>query len=86
MLNYNYRMVSEVMKINGNLLKSKRALYDLTQKNIAETIGTTEKTYNHKEQGKVDFKPNEIISISNKLKLTLEDINQIFFDGNLPIV
>ena len=44
-----------------------------------------EKTYNHKENGKIDFKPNEISTISKLLQLNIAEINQIFFDNNLPI-
>ena len=72
--------------MNSNLLKSKRVLLGCTQKDMANYIGISEKTYNFKEKGKIYFKPNEIIAISGKLKLTIKEINKIFFDDKLPNV
>ena len=72
--------------MNCKILKSKRALKGFTQKNIAEKLGVSEKTYNHKEQGKVVFKPSEIITTSKVLELTISDVNEIFFNNNLPNV
>lgn len=72
--------------MNCKLLKSKRILKGFTQKKIANIIGISEKTYNHKEQGKVMFKPDEILTILSCLNLSNEDVNTIFFDGNLPNV
>ncbi|MBB6625216.1 helix-turn-helix transcriptional regulator [Clostridium gasigenes] len=72
--------------MNENLLKSKRVLRGFTQKDLAKNIGVSEKTFNHKEQGKIVFKPNEIIGVSDILKLTISEINEIFFNNNLPIV
>lgn len=72
--------------MNTNMLKSKRVLLGYTQKDMANYVGISEKTYNFKEKGKIFFKPNEIISISGKLNLTIKEINKIFFDNNLPNV
>lgn len=72
--------------MNYKLLKSKRVLKGFTQKDVAEKLGVSGKTYNHKEQGKIVFKPNEIISVSKILDLTISDINEIFFNNNLPNV
>lgn len=67
-----------------NLLKSKRVSKGLLQKKTAEKLGLTEKTYNSKENGKIEFKTNEILKISSVLNLTMDDVNEIFFDSNLP--
>ena len=79
-------MASEVITTKANLLKSKRVLKGLTQKKVAEMVGVSEKTYNHKETGKIECKIDEILIISSVLDLTMEDINEIFFNGNLPFV
>ena len=70
--------------MNGNLLKSKRILMGITQKNLAKKLSISEKTYNQKEQGKNHFKPEEILNLSKELSLSSNDINAIFFDSNLP--
>lgn len=71
--------------MNTNLLKSKRVEKGFIQKKVAETLEVAEKTYNHKENGKIPFKPDEISRLSNLLQLNISEINQIFFDSNLPI-
>lgn len=70
--------------MNSNLLKSKRIFKGLLQRKAAEKLNLTEKTYNHKENGKVEFKANEILTISTILDLTMKDVNEIFFDNILP--
>lgn len=70
--------------MNSSLLKSKRVFKGILQKNAAQKLGLTEKTYNHKENGKIQFKANEILIISIILGLTMEDINEIFFNNSLP--
>ncbi len=72
--------------MKDNLLKSKRALSGFTQESIAKEIGISTKTYNRKELKLADFTIDEVISISNLLKLSAKDINLIFFDDNLPFV
>lgn len=71
--------------MNTQLLKSKRTLKGFTQKNVADLLNITGKTYNLKELGKVDFKLHEIIKLSNNLDLSESEINDIFFDNKLPI-
>ncbi|EDT77080.1 MAG: DUF739 family protein [Clostridium perfringens] len=71
--------------MNVNLLKSKRVEKGFIQKTVAKSLELTEKTYNHKENGKIPFKPTEISSLSNLLGLNISEINHIFFDDSLPI-
>lgn len=71
--------------MNTNLLKSKRVEKGLVQRKVAEKLEVTEKTYNHKENGKIPFKPDEISLLSNLLQLNILEINEIFFNNNLPI-
>ena len=70
--------------MNGNILKSKRVIIGITQKALAKKLSISEKTYNQKEQGKNHFKPDEILKISRELSLSSNDVNEIFFDSNLP--
>lgn len=72
--------------MDSKILKSKRILIGMTQKELAQSIGISEKSYNHKEQNKIEFKLNEIIIIAKELKLSLIEVNKIFFDNNLPNV
>jgi len=86
MVNYTYRMVSISIggdKLNGNKLKSIRILHSFTQENLAKRIGITPKTYNRKELGVVSFTIFEIIQLASVLNLTLDSVNEIFFDNKL---
>jgi len=69
--------------MNGNKLKSLRILHDLTQENIAKKVGVTAKTYNRKELGLVKFTVFEIIQLASILDLSLDNVNEIFFDNKL---
>ena len=51
----------------------------VTQKEIANLLNISPKTYSLKEMGKVQFKQNEMYSIA---KFFNEDINNIFFTNN----
>ena len=64
-------------------LKSKRVLVGLTQVEIAKKLGVTEKTYNMKENGKLDFSLRQVIQVSEILGLTLEEINESFLHLNI---
>jgi len=66
------------------LLKSKRVLNGLTQEQIAKEIGMNPKSYNMKENGKYKFSLEEAAKISNTLKLSLEEFNDIFLQTKLP--
>ncbi|MFZ3131277.1 MAG: helix-turn-helix transcriptional regulator [Desulfosporosinus sp.] len=65
-------------------LKFARMRNRKTQENMAEVIGKSPSSYSMKELGKVAFSPDEIIAVSLNLGFTAEQINDIFFDGNLP--
>lgn len=69
--------------MNTLLLKSKRALFKVTQKDMADKLGITYVTYSLKENGKLEFTRKEISTISKVLNLKLEDINEIFFDSEI---
>lgn len=69
--------------MNTNKLKGIRVSQGYTQEEISIKLGMAIKTYNRKEQGIVEFNRNEISKISEVLKLTLDDVNTIFFGGKL---
>lgn len=64
-------------------LKGARASKGITQEQMSKTVGMTPKTYNRKELGLVGFSANEIQNVALTLCLTMEEINQIFFDGKI---
>lgn len=66
------------------LLKAKRVLNGLTQEQIAKEIGINPKSYNMKENGKNKFSLEEAAKISETLKLSLEEFNDIFLQIKLP--
>ena len=70
--------------MNNDLLKRMRAYRGYKQYEIAEIIGLSRQTYNYKENGKLPFTSEEIIKISIQLNLRLEEVNDIFFNGQLP--
>ncbi len=61
------------------LLKSKRALNSFTQDEIADILGLSRESYRKKECGKIDFKQSEIKKIKDCLKLTNDEVCEIFF-------
>lgn len=64
-------------------LRSSRVKKGLTQGDIAKKLFITTKTYNRKELGITHFSPEEIKNISIILELTIDEVNQIFFDNKL---
>ena len=50
---------------------------------MADKLGITYVTYSLKENDKLEFTRKEISTISKVLNLTLEDVNEIFFDSKI---
>lgn len=71
------------VRTNSRLLKSYRVKNGISQVNISKVIGRSTKAYNHKENCKANFEIEEIIKIAKELKLTLQEVNEIFFDNEL---
>ena len=55
-----------------------------TKEDMARAIGKTRISYQKKESGEVGFSDEEKIVIAKELELTADQVNAIFFDGNLP--
>lgn len=63
----------------ANLFKSKLAECCVSLREIAVIMGCNEATLYRKMNGTSDFTRNEIQLIKQKLKLTSEDVEAIFF-------
>ena len=70
--------------MSPNKIKAKRVLKGFTQSQVAELLKMKSQTYMLKEKGKSTFTDSEKISLAIALELTLQDVNEIFFDGLLP--
>ncbi|MDF2595674.1 MAG: hypothetical protein K0R69_2015 [Clostridia bacterium] len=69
--------------MNSGKLSNIRKGKKITQVTLAKRMGMSTKTYNRKELGLIDFTRHEIESISKELSLTIEDVNEIFFNNNI---
>lgn len=73
--------------MNVRKLKAKRVEFGLSQKDLAKVLGISTKTMCIKEcDNRNRFTIDEIITIAREFRLSLKDINDIFFDGKLPFV
>ena len=73
--------------MNVRKLKAKRVEFGLSQKDLAKVLGISTKTMCIKEcDNRNRFTFDEIITIALEFRLSLKDINDIFFDGKLPFV
>ena len=73
--------------MNVRKLKAKRVEFGLSQKDLAKVLGISTKTMCINEcDNRHRFTFDEIITIAREFRLSLKDINDIFFDGKLPFV
>ena len=71
--------------MDTNLLKAKRVEHDVKQKDIAKALHISFKTYCLKENAdSCTFSGEQILVLKDMLDLSLQEINNIFFDGLLP--
>ena len=70
--------------MNSLKLEFARRAKGKTRKDMADAIGKTENAWNKKERGEVAFSDEEKVIVARELGLTLEQSNEIFFDGELP--
>ena len=63
-----------------NLFNAKLASLNISKAEIAAVIGCNESTLYRKLTGKSDFTRNEIQMIRQKLNLSLQEMENIFFD------
>ena len=70
--------------MNSLKLEFARRAKGKTRKYMADAIGKTENSWNKKERGEVAFSDEEKVIVARELGLTLEQSNEIFFDGEIP--
>lgn len=64
-----------------NLLRAKMALANDTNNKLAECLDITVQSVIGKIKGHQDFKASEIAIIKNRYNLSLNEVNEIFFEG-----
>lgn len=69
--------------MDSNKLKGIRVSKGYTQEEISIKLGMAIRTYNRKELGAVEFNRIEILRIAEILELTIESVNEIFFENKL---
>ncbi|MCX4355789.1 MAG: helix-turn-helix transcriptional regulator [Oscillospiraceae bacterium] len=65
-------------------LKAERVRRGYTQEQIAKELGVSVAVYCLKENGKTAFTDAQKLALINFLGLTLQETNNIFYDGELP--
>ena len=66
-------------------IKGARTRLGFTQKFMAEQLDISVDTYRKKERGSIKFADDEKVAVAKLLGLTAEQVNDFFFDGQLPI-
>lgn len=69
--------------MNSLALKGKRTSQGKNQQYMAKLIGVTVGAYSQRENGRVDFTPEEMTLISNDLDFTVGEFFSIFFSSAL---
>ncbi len=70
--------------MNSLELKGARVRRGYTQTAVAEALGMSVPTYCKKEQGNSYFSDNQKKLLIGFLGLSLQEANDIFYDGELP--
>ena len=68
-----------------NKVKALRYQLGLSQKDVADELGITAQQYYRKENGKNKFDDVEKSKLRAILKLNIDDWNNLFYDGILPL-
>ena len=66
--------------INRNLLLSKAVALDIKMPDLAERIGVNPSTLSQKMNGKREFTVAEVNAVRNVLRLTQQELIDIFFN------
>ncbi len=62
-------------------LRASIARAGVSNRKISEFLGISEQALYNKMQGETEFKGSEIKGLANILCLSMEDVNNIFFDA-----
>lgn len=65
-------------------LKGARVRRGYTQTDAAKALGISVTAYSDKETGKREFDDNQKLLLIRLLGLSLQETNDIFYDGGLP--
>lgn len=65
-------------------LKAARVRHGYNQTAVANALGISVTTYCEKEKGKRNFSDKQKLSLISFLGLSLQETNDIFYDGELP--
>lgn len=66
--------------MNGAEMRAVMARTGVTNRAMSKELGISEQAFYNKLRGKTEFKNSEIKKIAAHLKLTMTDVNVIFFD------
>lgn len=70
--------------MNAIELKVARTRKGYTQEYVASSLGISTVAYSKKERGESGFSPEQIKTVAKVLELDQDQVNTIFFDGQLP--
>lgn len=70
--------------MNSLELEYARKRKNKSKEDMAVAIGKSLVSYSKKERGEVKFTDEEKVIVTRELDLSNEQVNTIFFDGNLP--
>ena len=69
--------------MNYSKFREAVAYVGISNREIAKLLGISEQSLYNKETGKTEFKNSEIKLLSQILSLSLDKVNDIFFDGKV---
>ena len=64
--------------VNSNELAAARRRVGMTQEDVAKELHISATSYGNKENGKVDFKLEEVLNLVSLLKLSINERTKIF--------
>ena len=73
-------------KMNYSKFREAIAYVGISNREIARLLGISEQSLYNKATGKTEFKNSEIKSLSQILSLSLDKVNDIFFDGKVNLI
>ena len=71
-------------KLNAIELKVARTRKGFTQEYVASSLGISTEKKKKKERGESGFSPEQIKAVAKVLEMDQDQVNTIFFDGQLP--
>lgn len=66
-------------------IRGARCSRKYSQRQMADALGISTASYQKREAGVTPFSDEEKVAIAKIFDLSMDQINEIFFDGNLPI-